>query len=133
MHEADVGASCIRQFVIISVVQEPILPTRGTGQSAVCRPGELATLTEEAALTPLPQTHQHHFPAARKREAVNTFENIKGKFCHLRAGKNVFKQKNGRKHKRKAWPGVVAHVFNPSTWEAEAGGFLSSRPAWSRK
>jgi hypothetical protein len=28
-------------------------------------------------------------------------------------------------------PGVVAHVFNPSTWEAEAGGFLSLRPAWS--
>jgi hypothetical protein len=26
-------------------------------------------------------------------------------------------------------PGVVAHVFNPSTREAEAGGFLSSRPA----
>jgi hypothetical protein len=22
---------------------------------------------------------------------------------------------------------VVAHSFNPSTWEAEAGGFLSSR------
>jgi hypothetical protein len=22
---------------------------------------------------------------------------------------------------------VVAHTFNPSTWEAEAGGFLSSR------
>jgi hypothetical protein len=28
-------------------------------------------------------------------------------------------------------PGVVAHAFNPSTREAEAGGFLSSRPAWS--
>ena len=26
-------------------------------------------------------------------------------------------------------PGVVAHVLNPSTPEAEAGGFLSSRPA----
>jgi hypothetical protein len=26
---------------------------------------------------------------------------------------------------------MVAHAFNPSTWEAEAGGFLSSRPAWS--
>jgi hypothetical protein len=26
---------------------------------------------------------------------------------------------------------VVAHAFNPTTWEAEAGGFLSSRPAWS--
>jgi hypothetical protein len=24
---------------------------------------------------------------------------------------------------------VVAHTFNPSPWEAEAGGFLSSRPA----
>ena len=28
---------------------------------------------------------------------------------------------------------VVAHAFNPSTWEAEEGGFLSSRPAWSTK
>jgi major histocompatibility complex class I len=30
-------------------------------------------------------------------------------------------------------PGVVAHAFNPSTREAEAGGFLSSRPSWSTK
>ena len=28
-------------------------------------------------------------------------------------------------------PGLVAHSFNPSTREAEAGGFPSSRPAWS--
>jgi hypothetical protein len=28
---------------------------------------------------------------------------------------------------------MVAHVFNPSIWEAEAGGFLSSRPTWSTK
>jgi hypothetical protein len=38
-------------------------------------------------------------------------------------------------------PGVVVHAFNPSTWEAEAGGFLSfqdslvykvsSRTAWA--
>jgi hypothetical protein len=26
---------------------------------------------------------------------------------------------------------VVAHAFNPSTWEAEAGRFFSSRSAWS--
>ena len=26
---------------------------------------------------------------------------------------------------------MVAHAFNPSTWEAEAGGSLSSRSAWS--
>jgi hypothetical protein len=25
--------------------------------------------------------------------------------------------------------GVVAHAFDPSTWEAEADGFLSLRPA----
>ena len=31
----------------------------------------------------------------------------------------------------KGMPGAVAHAFNPSTWEAGAGGFLSSRPAWS--
>jgi hypothetical protein len=38
-----------------------------------------------------------------------------------------------KKKKKKNWPGIVGHVFNPSTREAEAGGFLSSRPAWSTK
>jgi hypothetical protein len=39
-----------------------------------------------------------------------------------------------KKEKKKVMKlGVVAHAFNPSTWEAEAGGFLSSRPAWSTK
>jgi hypothetical protein len=33
----------------------------------------------------------------------------------------------------KVKPGVVAHAFNSSTWEAEASRFLSSRPAWSTK
>jgi hypothetical protein len=28
---------------------------------------------------------------------------------------------------------MVAHAFNPSTPEAEAGRYLSSRPAWSTK
>jgi hypothetical protein len=38
----------------------------------------------------------------------------------------------GRKQKEKqvSWA-VVAHAFSPSIWEAEAGGFLNSRPAWS--
>jgi major histocompatibility complex class I len=35
--------------------------------------------------------------------------------------------------KMKAQLGVVAHAFNPSTREAEAGGFLSLKPAWSTK
>jgi major histocompatibility complex class I len=29
--------------------------------------------------------------------------------------------------------GMLAHSFNPSTLAAEAGRFLSSRPAWSTK
>ena len=30
-------------------------------------------------------------------------------------------------------PGVVGHSFNSSTGKAEAGGFLSLRPAWSKE
>jgi hypothetical protein len=43
------------------------------------------------------------------------------------------KQINKSLKKKKKEPGVVAHAFNPSTWEAEAGGFMSSRPVWSTK
>jgi hypothetical protein len=42
-------------------------------------------------------------------------------------------RKGGEKEelkKERGWA-VVAHAFNPNTWEAEAGEFLSSRPAWS--
>jgi hypothetical protein len=38
-----------------------------------------------------------------------------------------------KKKKKEEVPGMVAHAFNSSTREAEAGGFLSSRPAWSTK
>ena len=33
---------------------------------------------------------------------------------------------------KKGWsPVMVAHTFDPSTWEAKAGHSLSSRPTWS--
>jgi hypothetical protein len=41
------------------------------------------------------------------------------------------KKKKKRKKERKEKPGVVAHAFDSSTWEGEAGRFLSLRPAWS--
>jgi hypothetical protein len=41
--------------------------------------------------------------------------------------------KNSLKEIQEHEPGMVAHAFNPSTREAEAGGFLSTRPAWSTK
>jgi hypothetical protein len=44
---------------------------------------------------------------------------------HERYGKEAIKNCSSQ--------AVVAHAFNPSTWEAEAGGFLSLRPAWSTK
>jgi hypothetical protein len=43
-------------------------------------------------------------------------------------------QKKGQKPEKVDLPSswvVVVHTFNSSTWEAEAGGFLSSSPAWS--
>jgi hypothetical protein len=47
---------------------------------------------------------------------------------HFLKKQNKTKQQT---NKNKVSRAVVAHTFNPSTWEAEAGGFLSSRPAWS--
>jgi hypothetical protein len=45
----------------------------------------------------------------------------------------VIDDDDDKKTTTKKKPGMMAHAFNPSTWEAEAGGFLSSRPAWSTK
>jgi hypothetical protein len=57
-------------------------------------------------------------------------------FCRVSAGEKWANGSIGAKRtesRMKVKPGVVVHTFNPSTWEAEAGGFLSSRPAWSTK
>ena len=59
---------------------------------------------------------------------------VVGPVCHLHKEKR-WKRVHGERYlkvwvKSQAW---VAHAFNPSTREAEAGRFLSSRPAWSTK
>jgi hypothetical protein len=48
------------------------------------------------------------------------------KFGHRKGENCCLKRAKGE-------PDVVAHTFYPSTGEAEAGRFLSSRPAWSTK
>jgi hypothetical protein len=47
--------------------------------------------------------------------------------------KQKTKNKKQKTKNKKHPPGMVAHAFNPSTWEAEAGEFLSLRPTWSTK
>jgi hypothetical protein len=42
-------------------------------------------------------------------------------------------QKTNKQTNKQKEPGMVVHAFNPSIQEAEAGGFLSSRPDWSTK
>jgi hypothetical protein len=44
-----------------------------------------------------------------------------------------FRQQHQEPSKDLRLPGVVVYACNPSTQEAEAGGFLSWRPAWSTK
>jgi hypothetical protein len=56
-------------------------------------------------------------------------------YLHIinRSLKKILKKKKEKKKEKKNCRVVVAHAFNPSTQQAEAGGFLNSRPAWSRK
>jgi hypothetical protein len=51
--------------------------------------------------------------------------------CPLLSYQSSFKKSFNFNIFLKSKPGVVVHAFNPSTREAEAGGFLSSRLAWS--
>jgi hypothetical protein len=48
-------------------------------------------------------------------------------------GRACMHREREKEIEKRSKPGMVAHAFNPSTWEAKAGGFLSSRPAWSKK
>jgi hypothetical protein len=44
---------------------------------------------------------------------------------------NVLTYNKSLKKKIVVRQALVAHTFNPSTWEAEVSGFLSSRLVWS--
>jgi hypothetical protein len=70
---------------------------------------------------------------------LNTWSSVVGCLCGFKglAGRSTClrkyvakkKIKQNKKQKTKQKLGVMAHAFNPSTWETEAGRFLSLRPA----
>jgi hypothetical protein len=73
---------------------------------------------------------QWAFLCSVPRALVSFSINVFKKFTHM----DVSVHSVHRACKRqKMEPGVVEHAFNPSTREAGAGRFLSSRPAWSTK
>jgi hypothetical protein len=51
--------------------------------------------------------------------------------CFVKIVTLLYRLNHILKLKSKTSWAVGAHAFNPSTREAEAGGFLSLRPAWS--
>jgi hypothetical protein len=63
-----------------------------------------------------------------KEEYPEAKRQLHSKFkAHCGFMRHCLKEKKKKERKKKP----RAHTFNPSTWEAEAGGFLSLRPAWS--
>jgi hypothetical protein len=63
------------------------------------------------------------------RGGGNKLEGVEGRETVMKV--YYVRKKNLLSKKKKKSQAVVAHTFDPSTWEAEAGRFLSSRPAWS--
>jgi hypothetical protein len=61
---------------------------------------------------------------AREEQGTETW------WSHVAQDQCVTYAQSSTEKENASWA-VVAHVFNPSTWEAEASGFLSLRPAWS--
>jgi hypothetical protein len=56
-------------------------------------------------------------------------KNVSGRIVHF----SFFKKSISNAKRNQIQPGEVAQAFNPSTQEAEAGGFLSSGLVWSTK
>jgi hypothetical protein len=83
-------------------------------------------------------THTHARTKVKHLEKLNLTTNSYTYISYIYLTKpaqsiNRVSREGVKIEKKKAKPGMVAHTFNPSTQEAEAGGFLSLRPAWSTK
>jgi hypothetical protein len=81
---------------------------------------KVPTLTKEIPLKLKTHTHPHTLIVGNLNNPLSPMEkSFRQKLNKMLELKDVMKLD------------VVVHAFNPSTWEAEAGRFLSSRPAWS--
>jgi hypothetical protein len=92
--------------------------------------------TQAIALT---SVQSMNIPEGPLSHFVSSLWNLKDKVSSLRpffkpptvpARECVSSTENILKRNSQSWA-VVVHAFNPNTWEAEARGFLSSRPAWT--
>jgi hypothetical protein len=63
------------------------------------------------------------------KEIKEYFNNAEKKTAHGLLRSELKKKKKRKKESKSQ--AMVAHAFNPNSWEAEAGRFLGSRPAWS--
>ena len=88
------------------------------------------------------QEQNGHLAESNQQIKWNPHQNSNSIFCTVRAiCKFIWNNKKPRivktvlNNKRISGgePGVVVHAFNPSTREAEEGGFLSLKPAWFTK
>jgi hypothetical protein len=70
------------------------------------------------------------FGNQRQEDYLTNLNQTKTNPTWKKKNKKERKRKDKKTSDKKKIIGVVAHAFNPSTEEAEAGGFLSSRPAW---
>jgi hypothetical protein len=68
-------------------------------------------------------------PSALEVEAGGSKPLLRSMFKVLVGCLRICLKKKTKKLARQWWHTPL--IFNPSTWEAEAGRFLSSRPAWS--
>jgi hypothetical protein len=85
---------------------------------------------------PRPEPSGCDHTRATKHHPSKRWQNTRQAICECSCQKTTFISNSGShafigSSLKLSHQALVVHTFNPSTREAETGGFLSSRPAWS--